>query len=78
MGDAGAGLGEAADLGVGEMDAVSAPDVVREPAELSRYSTASSRTLAAERLLLDRLGEVRVELEPELRASAADSVISRA
>ena len=67
MGDAGAGLGEAADLGVGEMDAVRAPDVVREPAELLEVLDGrAAEALAAERLLLHRLGEVRVELEPEL------------
>ena len=36
VGDAGAGLGEARDLGRGEMDAVRAPDVAVEPAEARR------------------------------------------
>ena len=67
VGDAGACLCKAPDLAVVEMDAVRAPDVVREPAELLEVLDGrAAEALAAERLLLHRFGKVCVELEPEL------------
>ena len=65
------GLGEASDLGVGEVDAVRAPDVVREPAEpLEVLDRRAAVELAAVRLLLDRLREVRVERRARAAARA--------
>ena len=79
MRDAGAGGREARDLGVREVHAVRAPDVAVQPAEpVEVLDRTAAVELAAVRLLLDGLGEVRVELEPEARArSSADSVIRR-
>ena len=49
-----------------EVDAVRAPDVAGEPAEpLEVLDRRAAVELAAVRLLLDRLGEVRVQLQPE-------------
>ena len=57
---------EPRDLAVGEVDAVGAPHVVREPAEpLEVLDRRAAVELAAVRLLLDGLGEMRVEDEPE-------------
>ena len=65
--DAGAGGGETADLGVGEVDAMGAPDVLGQPAELLEVLDGrAAEPLAAELLLLDRLGQVRVQLQAEL------------
>ena len=66
MRDAGAGLGEAGDLGRGQVDAVRAPDVVGEPAEpVEVLDGRAAVELAAVSLLLDRLREMRVEREAE-------------
>ena len=66
MGDAGPGLGEARDLGRGEVDAVRAPDVAVEPAErVEVLDRRAAVQLLAVRLLLDRLGEVRVQVEAQ-------------
>ena len=57
---------EASDLAVGEVDAMRAPHVVGEPAETFEVlHRRAAVQLSAVRLLLDRLGEVRVEREPE-------------
>ena len=63
VGDARARLPEARDLVLVEVHAVREPDVVAEPADSSsRYSTGRApEHLEAERLLLDRLGHVRVQ-----------------
>ena len=62
MRDAGAGLAEARDLALVEVHAVREPDVVAEPAELLEVlDRAHAEALAAERLLVDRLGQVRVQ-----------------
>ena len=66
MRDADAARAEALDLGRREVDAVRAPDVPGEPADaLEVLDRRAAVELAAVRLLLDRLGEVRVELQPE-------------
>ena len=57
---------EASDLGRGQVDAVRAPDVVREPAEpVEVLDGRAAVELAAVLLLLDRLGQMRVEREAE-------------
>ena len=66
VGDARPGLREARHLPVGEVHAVRAPDVVREPAE--PFEVLHGRApveLPAVRLLLHGLGEVRVEHQAE-------------
>ena len=78
VGDARAGLGEAADLGVREVDAVRAPDVAVEPAEAVEVLDGRAAVeLLAVRLLLHRLRQVGVQLEAEPARELADSVISR-
>ena len=55
------------DLRLREVDAVRAPDVAVEPAEpVEVLDGRAAEALAAVLLLLDRLGEVRVELQAEL------------
>ena len=62
MRDAGPRLAEARDLAVGQVHAVREPDVVAEPAEvLEVLDRPHAEALEAERLLLDRLGQVRVQ-----------------
>ena len=57
---------ELGDVRLGEMDAVRAPDVVGEPAEpVEVLDRAAAVELEAVRLLLERLGEVGVERQPE-------------
>ena len=66
MGDTGSGLGEAADLGGGEVDAVRAPHVAVEPAErVEVLDRRAAVELLAVRLLLDRLREVGVQLQAQ-------------
>jgi hypothetical protein len=66
MRDARAGLREARDVAVVEMDAVRAPDVAVEPAELLEVlDRPAAVQLAAVLILLDRLGEVCVQLQPQ-------------
>ena len=64
--DADAGRAEAPDLVVAQVDAVRAPDVAGEPAEpLEVLDRRAAVELAAVRVLLDRLGEVRVQRQAE-------------
>ena len=64
--DAGAGRREAADLGIGQVHAVRAPDVPVEPAErVEVLDRRAAVQLLAVRLLLDRLRQVRVQLQAE-------------
>ena len=66
MRDARPGVGKPLHLVVGEVHAVGAPDVLGEPAELVEVlDRAAAIKLAAIRLLLDGLREVRVERNPE-------------
>ena len=66
MGDAGAGRRELRDVGLREVDAVGAPDVVGQPAEpVEVLDRAAAVELDAVRLLLERLREVGVERQPE-------------
>ena len=66
MGDAGAGLGEPADLGGREVDAVRAPDVAVEPAEaVEIFDRRAAVELLAVRLLFHRLREVGVQVQAE-------------
>ena len=59
-------LREPGDVAVVEVDAVRAPDVAVEPAELLEVlNRPTAVQLLAVRLLLDGLGEVRVQLQPE-------------
>ena len=60
--DAGPGLAEPRDLALGQVHAVREPDVVAEPPELLEVlDRPHAELLEAERLLLDRLGHVRVQ-----------------
>ncbi len=64
--DARACLAEARDVPLVEVDAVRAPDVAVEPAELLEVLDRPAPVeLLAVGLLLDRLGEVRVQRQPE-------------
>jgi len=66
VGDPCARVGEAPHLLLGEMDAVRAPDVLRKPPELLEvFDRRAAVELAAVRLLLGRLGEVRVQRNAE-------------
>ena len=66
MRDARARLTEGPHVGVREVDAVCAPDVLGEPPDLLEVlDRAAAEELLAVLLLFDRLGEVRVELQPE-------------
>ena len=66
VGDAGAARRELGDVGLGEVDAVRAPDVVGQPAEpVEVLDRAAAVELDAVRLLLERLREVGVERQPE-------------
>ena len=66
MGDAGARCGEALDVALGKPDAVGAPDVAREPAELLQIlGRPAAVEAAAVLLLLDGLGEVGVQREAQ-------------
>ena len=66
MRDAGSGRAERLHVGLGEMDAVRAPDVVRKPAELLQvlHRPAAEQALAV-LLFLDGLGQVGVQPQPE-------------
>src|SRR6185369_16143548 len=64
--DAGAALRELLHVALGEVHAVRAPDVLREPAEpLQVLDGAAAVELEAVLLLLDGLGQVRVERQAE-------------
>ena len=57
---------EAADVGSRKVDAVRTPDVVVEPAErVEVLDRCAAVEVAAVRLLLDRLGEMGVQHQPE-------------
>ena len=65
--DAGAGLAEAADLALVEVDAVGEPDVVAQPADLLEVlDRPHAEQLEAELLLVERLGHVRVQPDAAL------------
>ena len=73
QGDAGPARGQGADALVVEVDAVREPHVGPEPAErLEVLDRAAAELLPAELVLVDRLGEVRVQADTSVRASAAD------
>ena len=66
VGDARAGAREPRDVALREVDAVGAPDVVREPAEpVEVLDRAAAVELEAVLLLLERLGEMGVQREAE-------------
>ena len=66
VGDADAVRGEARVVAVAQVDAVRAPDVVGQPADVGQVlDRRAAVALAAERVLLGRLGEVRVQLQAE-------------
>ena len=75
--DARAGVAHPLRLAGVEVDAVREPDVVAEPAELlDVLERPHAEALHAERLLVDRLGEVGVQADAARRASSAVSAIS--
>ena len=62
VGHAGVRLGDAVDLGVAQVDPVRVPDVVPSPAKvLHQLVRAPAELLDAEALLVQSLGEVRVQ-----------------
>ena len=66
MRDAGAGRAEAAHVLRGEVDAVRAPDVALEPADLFQVLDGPAAEKAVAVLLfLDGLGKMRVQAEAE-------------